>query len=167
MKQKKFCHFCGFPLEYRFLEGQKRLYCIACKEPLYENPIPASCCVVTNDTGEILLVKRSVEPKIGMWCLPGGFMELGETHEEAALRELEEETGIKGKISDLLGVMAHPSLLYGSVAITGFWVENFSGQPFPGDDASDCAFFAYKKLPEVAFRAHMAFIRTYIARYVS
>lgn len=94
-------------------------------------------------------------------------MEIGETPEETAIRELEEETAVKGKISDILGVVTHPSSIYGSVSITGFTVENFTGQPFPGDDAQDCKFFPYKEMPEIAFDSHLSFIKTYIARYVS
>lgn len=167
MKEKKFCHFCGYILDKKFIEGRQRLFCSVCNEPIYENPVPASCCVVVDKLNQILLVKRSVEPKIGMWCLPGGFMEIGESPEDTAIRELEEETSLKGKISDILGVLTHPSELYGSVSITGFAVENFAGQPFPGDDASDCIFFSYDQLPEIAFDSHLSFIRTYIARYVS
>lgn len=167
MRQKKFCHFCGFKLEKKFIEGRTRLFCSSCNEPIYENPVPASCTVVVNKDKEILLVKRSVPPKIGMWCLPGGFMEIGEAPEDTAIRELQEETGLRGKVSDILGVVAHPSDLYGSVSITGFAVESFTGQPFPGDDAQDCKFFSYDEMPEIAFDAHLAFIRTYVARYGS
>jgi len=166
LKQKKFCHFCGFELDKKFIEGRTRLFCKVCNQPLYENPVPASCCVVVNNKRKILLVKRSVEPKIGMWCLPGGFMEIGETPEETALRELNEETGITGEISNIIGALSHPSILYGSVSITGYLVENFSGQIFPGDDAMDCKFFNYEDLPEIAFRSHLSFIRAYVSRYL-
>lgn len=130
LKEKKFCHFCGFELQKKIIDGRKRLYCSVCKEPLYENPVPASCCVVVDQDKRVLLVQRSVEPKIGMWCLPGGFMEIGETPEETALRELNEETGVNGKISNILGVLSHPSVLYGTVSITGYSVEKFTGKFF-------------------------------------
>ncbi|MCB9493828.1 MAG: NUDIX hydrolase [Desulfobacteraceae bacterium] len=167
MKEKKFCHFCGFQLQKKFIEGRERLFCTVCNQPLYENPVPASCCVVVDKHKKVLLVQRSVEPKIGMWCLPGGFMEIGETPEETALRELNEETGICGKISNIIGVLSHPSALYGTVSITGYSVENFSGKIFPGDDAMDCKFFEYDKMPEIAFNSHLSFIRAYMAGYVS
>jgi len=94
-------------------------------------------------------------------------MEIGETPEETALRELNEETGITGRISNILGVLSHPSVLYGTVSITGYCVENFSGQIFPGDDAMDCRFFEYENLPEIAFDSHLSFIRTCFSGYVS
>ncbi len=163
MKEKKFCHFCGFTLEKKFIEGKTRLYCHVCREPLYENPVPACCTVVSDAKNQILLVKRSVQPKAGMWCLPGGFMEIGETPEETALRELKEETGLTGRISGLLGVLSHHSILYGTIFITGFSIENFQGEAVPGDDAMECKFFSYKKIPKLAFNSHESFIRTYMA----
>ena len=103
MQTKTHCPFCGNPLIKKVLEGQQRLFCGQCSVPLYENPIPATCTVVVDGDRQILLVKRSIEPKSGQWCLPGGFMELGEKPEQAALRELKEETGLSGRIEKLLG----------------------------------------------------------------
>jgi ADP-ribose pyrophosphatase YjhB (NUDIX family) len=105
----------------------------------------------------VLLVKRSVEPKKGFWCLPGGFMELGETPEHAALRELREETGLAGKIDMLLGVSANPSALYHTVLMVGYLVKSYSGNLIAGDDANDAAHFHYNKLPEIAFESHTLF----------
>jgi len=151
MRKKKFCYYCGAGLSKKLFEGCLRLFCDHCNEPLYENPIPASCLVVVDNRERILLVKRSVAPKKGFWCLPGGFMELGETPEKAALRELKEETGLSGKIDMLLGVSSNPSAQYHTV--------------LPGDDADDAARFNYDELPEIAFESHASFIRMYYAAY--
>lgn len=161
MPKKNHCHFCGGSLETRVLEHRNRLFCIRCDAPIYENPVPATCVIVTVPEKSVLLVKRNVEPKIGFWCLPGGFIELGEAPEASALRELKEETGLSGKIDRLFDVIAHPSALYDTVLIICYTVSCFSGDPIAGDDASDARFFSFKALPEIAFKSHEKLINRF------
>ena len=165
MRTKKFCHFCGAELTKKRYEGRQRPFCKNCQEPLYENPIPATCLVVIDSQRRVLLVKRSVEPKKGFWCLPGGFMELGEAPEHAALRELAEETGLKGQIDMLLGVSTNPSALYHTVLMVGYLVTSYTGNMTAGDDAMDVNFFHFNELPDIAFESHASFIRMYYAAY--
>ena len=165
MTEKKYCHFCGGRLTNKHVEGRMRKYCPDCREPIYENPVPATCIVLPDEQGGIWLVKRNVAPKEGYWCLPGGFMELDETPEQAALRELEEETGFQGKIDMLMGITINPSPNYGSVLMAGYLVRDFSGEPCAGDDASDIACFDRDGLPEIAFDSHWHFIRIYYSAY--
>ena len=165
MRRKNFCHYCGKQLSEKFLDGCVRLYCEFCRQPLYENPIPATCLVVADEKDRILLVKRSVEPQKGLWCLPGGFMELGETPEQAALRELKEETGLCGQVEQLLGVTANPSPDYHTVILIGFLVKRYSGRMRPGDDASEAACFQAHVLPDIAFDSHLHFIRTFYTKH--
>jgi 8-oxo-dGTP diphosphatase len=165
MRKKAYCHFCGARLAEKFLEGYLRLFCDSCNEPLYENPVPATCLVVVDDRSRMLLVKRSVAPKKGFWCLPGGYMELGEAPETSALRELKEETGLSGQIEMLLGVTSDPSADYDTILMAGYLVKQYSGTPQPGDDASDVAFFQQDEMPEIAFESHRKFIRIYYAAY--
>lgn len=160
-RTKRYCTFCAHPLTTRFVEGRNRLYCDACTYPIYENPVPASCVVVVDDAGRLLLIKRSVPPKVGMWCLPGGFMELFESPEEAATRELFEEAGIAGRIEALLGVTTNPNPDYGTVLLMGFLVRSWTGTPVAGDDADEARFFPIESLPEIAFRSHRHFIRNF------
>ncbi len=161
ISKKKYCHFCSAQLVKKEHEGLLRLYCNSCDEPIYENPIPASALVLIDDKERLLLVKRSVEPKKGFWCLPGGFMELGETPEECALRELEEETGLKGRISSLIGVSSSPNPFYITVILIGYLILEYSGTLIAGDDASDVAYYSYDELPEIAFESHKHFIDSY------
>ena len=144
----------------RFIEGRQRLYCPACSRPIYENPVPATCTVVVV-RGRVLLVKRSVAPKIGEWCLPGGFIELGESPERGALRELTEETGLSGAIEALLGVRATPSAQYHSVLMVGYSVTDIRGSVRPGDDASEVRWFPLDELPPIAFDSHRHFLGLY------
>jgi ADP-ribose pyrophosphatase YjhB (NUDIX family) len=162
MREKRFCPFCGGRLSSRFVENRQRLFCNRCEAPLYENPIVATCVVTSDVAGRILLVKRNVDPKAGYWCLPGGFMELGETPESSARRELYEETGLWCRIGELLGVFSTNNKLYHTVVLVGFTGINCSGSPVPGDDADAAAFFEIKDLPELAFTSHRRFIDIYI-----
>ena len=165
MKIKKYCPYCGYGLIDKFAEGRIRRYCETCAAPVYENPVPASCLVTVDESHRILLVKRSVDPKKGMWCLPGGFMELGETPEEAALRELKEETGITGKIDMLLGVTIHSGVIYDTILMTGFLVRQYNGTPVPGDDADAVKWFDRSAMPGIAFSSHQKFINIYFCAY--
>lgn len=164
-KAKSFCHFCGSRLSKKFFEGRDRFYCDTCDSPIYENPVPATCVIATDKSGSVLLVKRNEEPKKGFWCLPGGFMEIGETPEDAALREFREETGLKGRIASLMGVLTHKSPRYGSILIVGFIVNELEGSIRPGDDASEAIFFSKDELPEIAFDSHVSFIRAFYSGY--
>jgi len=158
MRQKKFCYYCGKTLTDKHFEGRVRRFCSDCDRPLYENPIPAACIIVTDEAGRLLLVKRSVEPQKGLWCLPGGFMELGETPEQAALRELQEETGLTGKIDRLISADSSNSAIYNTVALICYSMTEYSGDPAAGDDACDLGFFSPDELPEIAFKSHKKFI---------
>ena len=165
MRKKTFCPYCGTRLTEKICEGSPRLFCEHCDEPIYENPIPASCLVVVDNMNRVLLVKRNVEPKKGFWCLPGGFMELGESPEKAALRELEEETGLLGRIEMLLGVSSNPSAQYHTVLMVGYLIRQYTGTLIAGDDADDAVYFHYDELPEIAFESHERFIRMYYASF--
>ena len=158
MLEKRFCHFCGSRISRIYLEGRNRLFCKTCQQPIYENPVPASCLVVRDDNGRILLVKRSVEPEKGGWCLPGGYIEMGEEPDESALRELREETGLTGRIDRLLGVMKGNSGIYDTLLMVGYQVLSFTGKLVAGDDADDARFFAPPDMPEVVFRTHRLFV---------
>jgi ADP-ribose pyrophosphatase YjhB (NUDIX family) len=159
MKDIRFCSFCGGPLCVKHLEGRDRLVCLVCQEIIYENPTPAACVVLLDDYQRLLLVRRSVEPRIGSWCLPGGFIEVGEHPEQAALRELQEETGLIGAIERLIGVRTNPAPIQRAVLLVCYLVTRYSGIPLPGDDASDIGFFPINDLPEIAFESHTRFIR--------
>ncbi len=86
----KFCNACGSPLTRRVPKGDTlpRHVCTACDTIHYQNPLIVVGCVPEHD-GRILLCKRAIEPRLGYWTVPAGFMEIGETLEAGAAREAE------------------------------------------------------------------------------
>jgi len=166
MRQAKlFCHFCGAPLGSKKSEGRERLYCEAEQRFIYENPIPAATGIVTDDAGRILLVRRNREPGKNQWALPGGFIELRESPDAAAKRELEEECGIVARDPSLVDIIYQESEFYGSsLLIICYSFEGFEGTPRAGDDAEKVRFYGFDRLPKLAFEAHDRLIGKYLAR---
>jgi 8-oxo-dGTP diphosphatase len=97
--------------------------------------------VVFDMHDRVLLIRRKHEPFKGLYALPGGLVELGETTERAALRELKEESGIDAEDPQLIGVYSHPERDPRHHVVTVaylFFVE--SAEPFAGDDAAEAEF---------------------------
>ena len=147
------CPICGETLVPRHDGESARPHCDPCSRFYYLNPVPAACCFVFR-SDEMLLVRRAVEPCRGQWTPPGGFVEVGETTEQAALRELHEETGLVGRQARLIGASTQPSAVYGAVVVLGYVVGEWEGDVACGSDASEARFFAKAERPPLAFRAH-------------
>lgn len=145
-------------MEKRRLENRERDYCPACTAPVYENPLPATAVVVFNERKELLLVRRGQEPGKDKWCLPGGFQETDETPGECALRELQEETGISGRLQEALGMEMNTHPWYRAVLVIGYLAAAEGGRLAAGDDAVDAAYFPLPQLPELAFQSHARII---------
>ncbi|QQG40320.1 MAG: NUDIX hydrolase [Candidatus Aenigmatarchaeota archaeon] len=128
------------------MKGPKRR-----KFVIHQNPKPTVDAVVEKD-GKVLLIRRGNEPYRGTLAWPGGFVDVGETVEAATLRELMEETGVKGKIEALLGVYSDPKRNIREHTIaTIFVVRWISGQPEGGDDAIDAGWYDPSALKEEEF----------------
>jgi ADP-ribose pyrophosphatase YjhB (NUDIX family) len=100
------CRVCGQRTEYRIPEAdnRERAVCGACGEIHYENPLNVVGTLPV--WGEqVLLCRRNIEPRYGLWTLPAGFMELGETAEQGALRETEEEAGARVELQGLFTLL--------------------------------------------------------------
>lgn len=119
----RFCPICAGNLIREVIEERLRLRCQKCGEIHYENPKPSVALLCRNERGEILLALRNVDPAAGRWCLPGGFLEMGETVEQAALRELKEETGLEGRITRVVGAASKLNGYYGDVVVIAFEVQ--------------------------------------------
>jgi ADP-ribose pyrophosphatase YjhB (NUDIX family) len=107
--QIKYCTQCGSPVEEKIPFGETlvRSVCPSCQMIHYENPkIVAGCIPEWED--QVLLCRRAIEPRIGLWTFPAGFMELGESTEEAAIRETLEEANADISIHRLFGIFSLP-----------------------------------------------------------
>ncbi|MFH1464733.1 MAG: NUDIX hydrolase [Pseudomonadota bacterium] len=147
----RFCARCGAPLTTRELEDRPRQVCPSCGMVHYRNPLPVASALVLDDERRVLLVRRAREPHRGAWCLPMGFAELGETIADAALRELEEEAGVRGHVRRLLDADSQESDFYGDLLVVTFEVEIEEGEPRAGDDAAEVAWFPVAAPPPLAF----------------
>jgi 8-oxo-dGTP diphosphatase len=158
MKKHKFCPQCKSVLSIKRVDGLDRVACSACGWIHYANPLPSSVAFVLRDGNELLLVKRGVPPGKGKWALPSGFIEAGELPQETVLRELKEETGIKGTISHLIGVYTEPTRMYGNVLLIAYDIRYSSGKPRARTDSIDARFFPLNKIPRIPFASHRRII---------
>lgn len=140
---------------------------IAILEELFSQNIPGTSgkrptvgcdCVIVNKRDaawRVLLIERGHEPYKGRWALPGGFMEWGESCEEAAARELLEETSLKDVPIKLLGVFSKPGRdprgTIVSVSFIGVVDEQTAALAKGGDDAAKAAWFLLNEHPDLAF----------------
>ena len=114
----------------------------------------------------ILLVQRKNEPFKGKWALPGGFVEYAEKTEDAVVREMFEETGLKTEISELAGVYSDPARdPRGHTITVVYTLKRCGGTLKSGDDAADVKFFKLDKLPGLSFD-HNLIINDAIQRFV-
>ena len=168
--ETKFCPRCATELEWRSAgerprsagerpgstDDRPRPTCPACGFVFYLNPVVGAGALVEKE-GRVVLVRRGVEPKAGYWSLPSGYVEADEMAEDAAVREMEEETGLEVEIDDLLGVYS-----FGSEPQTGVLIlysaHPVGGELRAGDDAQDVQTFAPTDMPpddQIAFRTHL------------
>ena len=160
-----YCGACGKQLKEAF-DGERDMpYCSECQRFYYRNPVPATCCFVRHTDGALLFARRAVEPCRGQWGLPGGFMELGETSEEAALRELAEETSLQAKDVQLLGISTQQNTLQGAVMVIGYVIDEWEGSPTAASDALELQFFTRDTRPPLAFAVHRDLLALYDAQY--
>jgi 8-oxo-dGTP diphosphatase len=117
-----------------------------------KTPLLTVDCVVFDRQGRLLLIRRASPPFKGKYALPGGFVDIGETVEQAALRELKEETGIEGKIVQLIGVYSDPKRdPRGHTVSAAFLIKPRSMNVKGGDDAESAAFVEDWQTLKLAF----------------
>ncbi|UCE10209.1 MAG: NUDIX hydrolase [Candidatus Thorarchaeota archaeon] len=104
---------------------------------MYRNPKPTIDVAVT-DGKRVILVKRAKEPFKGKWVFPGGFVDYNETVEDAAVREVLEETGVRVELQEILGVYSAPDRDPREHHVNVVFVAKpIEGEPQGGDDAAE------------------------------
>lgn len=147
MPEDKYCAGCGIPLKTRILEGTVRPVCPQCGRVVYYDPKVAATAVVER-AGLVLMLRRAVETGYGLWSLPGGYVDRGEVVEEAAAREVREETGLQVQIGKLVGLFSeegHP------VVVAAYAAVETGGKLEPGQEALELGFYPLDGLPTLAF----------------
>ena len=152
--QIQYCRQCGSAVEHRVPDDgdtRPRAVCPACQTIHYENPLNVVGSIPVLADGRVLLCKRNIEPQLGKWTLPAGFMELGETTSQGAARETDEEAGAQFEIGALFSLMNVPRV--GQVHMY-YRATLLSDQFNPGVETMEARLFSEAEVPwdELAFR---------------
>jgi mutator protein MutT len=141
------CPKCGHSLTKI---SPRNTLCKNCGLDYYVNPRPCNAIIIIDDKKRILLVKRAIDPCKGLWDLPGGFIDIGETAEESVIREAKEELGVK--VGDVRYLFSgydryeYKGLNYHTLGFI-FTAQIISGDLQPHDDVAEIKYFSKDKIP--------------------
>ena len=141
-----YCSRCGAALTYGPLpaETRDRLACDNCGFIAYVNPrLVVSTIPVTAD-GDLVLLRRAIEPGYGSWAQPGGFLEIDETAHEGAIRETLEETGLTVEPTELVGVYTRPQA---AVVVVCWEARIVGGEPTATSESLEVRTFQPARIP--------------------
>jgi len=158
----RFCPRCGGDLERRVVKATEpqRLVCLNCSFIFYQDPKVVAGTIFTVDGG-IALLKRGVEPALGKWVFPGGYVDRGESVQEAAIRETKEESQVDVKLGPLLNVYSYPR---SPNVIIVYTAQVVAGELAAGDESVEANLFAPTNIPwnELAFDSTKDALSDYI-----
>jgi ADP-ribose pyrophosphatase YjhB (NUDIX family) len=158
-----FCPNCGTSLQFGSVPGEDRdrLSCPGCGHILYVNPRLVVTTLPVTESGEIVLIRRGIEPGRGAWAQPGGFLEVDETVNQAAIRETYEETGLVVEPGDIIGLYTR---LEAAVVTIVFEARIVGGAAAPTPEASEIVAYRPAELPwrDLAFRTTMWALRDWL-----
>jgi ADP-ribose pyrophosphatase YjhB (NUDIX family) len=160
-----FCNRCGGALQFGPIEGEDRdrLACASCGLVAYVNPRLVVTTIPVNDAGEVVLLRRGIEPGKGWWAQPGGFLEVDETVTEAAIRETLEETGLIVQPGEIVGLY---SRLEAAVVVIAFEAKVVSGEYRLNAEALEIQAFRPEAIPwhGIAFKTTHWALRDWVKR---
>ncbi len=121
--------------------------CTECSRIIYSDPKVAVAAIIPIDDG-IVLLKRAIEPQLGKWSFPSGYVDRGERLERALEREVFEECGLQVEVSRLIGVFSEEGQ---TVVLVVYEANRVSGELVAGDETSDARVFPISTMPDLAF----------------
>ena len=121
---------------------------------------PVAADIITEIGNEIVLIERKNFPE--GWAIPGGFVDFGETVEQAAMREAKEEISLEVELRTLLGIYSRPDRDPRGQTITAVYIARASGTPVAADDAKNFAMFDPRKPPSPLAFDHAEVLRDYV-----
>jgi 8-oxo-dGTP diphosphatase len=161
----RYCSRCGGELAFGPIEGEERsrLACPNCGFVFYVNPRLVVTTLPVTDRGEVMLIRRGIEPGLGLWAQPGGFLEIDETVREAAIRETLEETGLQVEPGALIGLY---SRVQAAVVVVAYEARIVGGAPLVTRESLETRPFPPEAIPwpEIAFETSLRALRDWVAR---
>jgi len=141
-----FCSRCGASLRFGAIDGEDRdrLSCPSCGHIAYVNPRLVVTVFPITEDGEIVLLRRGIEPGLGAWAQPGGFLEIDETVNQAAIRETYEETGLLIEPGPIIGLYTRLEV---AVVTIAFEARVVGGTASPTREALEVRAFRPEDLP--------------------
>lgn len=161
-EEPRFCPACGRPVEPRTLEADHRPRLVCAEGHVtWRNPRVVVGTLPVRD-GRLYLARRAIEPARGLWGNPSGFLELGESTQEGARRETEEETQLLVEIGRLIGVYSRP---HAGVITIVYEASVVGGAPEPAAETSEVRDFGPDEIPwdELAFSTVESALRDWVA----
>lgn len=155
-----FCAKCGHSVEYKHLYGRERPVCPQCGRIHFIDP-KVAVAVVIEKAGQLLLIQRGVNPALGLWSFPAGFVDGGEDPARAAEREGLEETNLVVRATRVLDVFFRATPTEGADILIAYHANVLDGELRPGDDATEARYFDPDHLPELAFPSTHAIIKNW------
>ena len=160
-----YCSSCGASLQFGSVVGEDRdrLSCPECGHIAYVNPRLVVTTLPITESGDLVLLRRGIEPGRGRWAQPGGFLEIDETVHQAAIRETREETGLLVEPGEIIGLYTR---LEAAVVTIAFEAKVVGGTAAITPEALEVATFTPERIPwpELAFRTTMWMLRDWIDR---
>lgn len=159
LEDVRYCPRCGSDADIAY---PRSITCPACGYGAYYNPKPVACAIPVTDDDRLVLMRRGFQPQRGKWSMPGGFVDLGETVEDAARREVREEIAIEVEIRHLVGVYSRAE----DRTVVVVYAAHAQGIPTPTEEALEIRAFAPNEIPwqELAFWSDGRALRDYLAR---